>query len=262
MRSVRIGIIGHGALASRLIEQLRVAGDDVQLSGILVRSEAGLNRGAMFDTSLNAFLARSHDVVVECAGQAALRDYVLPILSAGVDLVPASIGALVDASLVKALRPCAALSGAKLRLPSGAMVGLDGLAAARHGGIDSVFYRGTMAPGTLVGFDAPADARALAFRGTAREAVARFPKNANLTGTIALVGIGFDRTEVELWTDPATTFNLHDLKVRGAFGDFDVRVRGVRISPASPSSRLVAGSLLQAALGSNYTVLTTPPGAS
>ncbi len=83
----------------------------------------------------------------------------------------------------------------------------------------------------------------------------RFPKNVNLTGTIALAGIGFDRTRVEVWVDPTATTNLHELHAEGAFGKFSVSINGVRIAPGSPSSRLVAGSLVQAALGSNYTSL-------
>ncbi|CPL41599.1 L-aspartate dehydrogenase [Bordetella pertussis] len=108
----------------------------------------------------------------------------------------------------------AAAAGARIRIPSGAMVGIDGLAAARHVG------------------------------------------NVNLTGTIALAGIGFDRTRVEMLIDPDATANVHELLARGEFGDFHARVSGLRISESSPSSRIVAGSLAQAALGSGFLALS------
>lgn len=137
------------------------------------------------------------------------------------------------------------------------MVGIDGLAAATLVGVESVVYRGTMAPGALQNY-ANGDAvltRTVAYRGTAREAVPKFPKNANLTGTIALAGVGFDRTRVELVVDPDVTASLHELEASGAFGHFIVRVSGNRISDSSPSSRIVAGSLVQAALGSGFSRL-------
>ncbi|CPL54796.1 L-aspartate dehydrogenase [Bordetella pertussis] len=86
--------------------------------------------------------------------------------------------------------------------------------------------------------------------------MARFPKNVNLTGTIALAGIGFDRTRVEMLIDPDATANVHELLARGEFGDFHARVSGLRISESSPSSRIVAGSLAQAALGSGFLALS------
>lgn len=55
--------------------------------------------------------------------------------------------------------------------------------------------------------------------------------------------------------DPGVKANVHELEACGAFGSFRVRVEGNRISEASPSSRIVAGSLVQAALGSGYTLL-------
>lgn len=139
-------------------------------------------------------------------------------------------------------------------LLSGAIPGIDGLVAARHVGIDSVLYRGTVPPQGLEGVGpVQGQDKVLVFRGTAREAVSRFPKNVNLTGTIALAGIGFDRTRVEVWVDPIAKTNLHELYAEGTFGKFSVSISGVRIAPGSPSSRLVTGSLVQAALGSNYT---------
>jgi aspartate dehydrogenase len=69
-----------------------------------------------------------------------------------------------------------------------------------------------------------------------------------VTATIALAGVGFERTEVELVVDPEAVDNRHEIAASGFFGTFAVTVQGRRISPSSPSSRLVAGSLLSAAV--------------
>lgn len=250
---IRVGLIGYGTLGQACAAHVAALGGACSISGVLVRA-SGIGRTGSLraSTDAEAFMGFGHDVVIECVGQQALRDHGVAVLARGVDLVPASVGALVDDSF----REAAQAGGSVVGLPGGAMVGIDGLAAARHSGIDEVLYRGTMPPHALKATGAAElRARTVVFEGTAREAVAKYPKNANLTGTIALTGAGFDRTRVELIVDPAVERNVHELRVKGAFGEFEVRVSGRRISDASPSSRLVAGSLVQAAAGSNFTKL-------
>lgn len=254
---LRIGVIGHGALAHELTAHLSRTGEAATIVGYLLRNGDRRGQTPGFYDNLEGLLRQAPQVVVECAGQAALAQYAQAIVDAGVHLVPASVGALADDTLRHALLAAARASGAQIRVPSGAMVGIDGLAAARHVGINSVLYRGTMPPTTLQGhYDGELPAAGLVFEGCARQAVQRFPKNANLTGTIALAGIGFEDTRVEMLVDPSLTANVHELMARGAFGDFHVTVKGIRISEQSPSSRIVAGSLAQAALGANFLLLS------
>jgi aspartate dehydrogenase len=62
------------------------------------------------------------------------------------------------------------------------------------------------------------------FRGSAREAVYRFPANANVAAISALAGIGFDRTNVELVADPNIGENCHHLTACGDFGALHIKV--------------------------------------
>lgn len=251
----RIGIIGYGALGKALEAHLESVSDGVEVVGYINSSRVVGNDGKHL-ASLDKLLETEPDVIVECAGQQVLSEHGLNVVRAGVDLVPASIGVLVHDQFRQELLAEARATGATVRMPSGAIVGIDGLAAARHGGLSDVLYRGTMPPVTLrAHYEGSLPESGLVFSGSAREAIALFPKNVNLTGTIALAGIGFDQTRVEMIVDPTLTANVHELFVKGEFGEFHVEVRGYRISDASPSSRIVAGSLAQAALGSNFTVL-------
>ncbi|MFC3340608.1 aspartate dehydrogenase [Paracandidimonas soli] len=255
-RRLRFGIVGYGALGQALTSHLAQHEELAEIVGYVVRDVSRFNGDGRFVAELDELLARKPDVVIECAGQQAMRQHALSIVRAGVDLVPASVGALVDDAWRRELLAAAHASGARIRIPTGAIVGIDGLAAARHVGIDSVVYRGTMPPSTLKAhYDGVLPEHGLVFEGTAREAVRLFPKNVNLAGTIALAGVGFEQTRVEMHVDPALTANVHELFVRGAFGEFHVRISGLRLSESSPSSRIVAGSLAQSALGSNFTVL-------
>src|SRR5262249_43997393 len=125
------------------------------------------------------------DIVVECAGHGALAMHGEAVLTAGVDLVVVSTGALADDALAQSLRRAA--RAARILIPAGAVGGIDALAAMRLGGLDSVRYRSIKPPAAWRG--TPAEkaidldriaAATVAYRGAAREAARLFPKNANV----------------------------------------------------------------------------------
>jgi aspartate dehydrogenase len=89
------------------------------------------------------------------------------------------------------------------------------------------------------------DQESVVFEGNARDAALQFPKNANVAATIALAGIGFEKTEVRIIADPALTQNVHVLEATGNFGTFTMTIAG-RPLPSNPkSSSLTAMSLLR-----------------
>jgi aspartate dehydrogenase len=182
------------------------------------------------------------DIVVEVAGHGALAQYGAAALQQGSDLVIASIGALADETLWQSLQQAA--TRAKILLPAGAVAGIDALAAARLGGLDSVRYSSRKPPASLS--DALAlDRESIVFEGNARDAALQFPKNANVAATIALAGIGFEKTEVRIIADPTLKQNVHVLEARGAFGSFSMTIAG-RPLPGNPkSSNLTAMSVLR-----------------
>lgn len=182
------------------------------------------------------------DMVVEVSGHAALLHYGVAALEQGSDLVIASVGALADERLWCDLQ--AAATRSRILLPAGALAGIDALAAARVGGLDTVRYASRKPPGSLSD-SLPTDRETLVFEGNAREAALKFPKNANVAATVALAGIGFEATEVTIIADPTIDQNIHILEASGAFGSFSMRIAG-RPLPGNPkSSSLTAMSLLR-----------------
>ena len=158
MVAKRVGIIGHGAI-TRILTSTLIANDPeglrVQIVGILVR-EARVSEtctaaevtapAARVVSSVPALLALKPTVVVECAGQDAVRQYGTAVLGGGADLMVISSGALADDSVRDALVAAAAAGGSRLSVPPGAIAGLDGLGALRMGGLDAVTYTSTKPP--------------------------------------------------------------------------------------------------------------------
>lgn len=197
-------------------------------------------------------VAERPDFALECAGHEAVRTSVVELLSRGIDTVIASVGALAEEGLPEKLERAASDGRAQLTLVPGAIGGIDALAAAGLGRLESVRYVGRKPPKAWLGTKAEerADLTALQgaatlFEGNAREAARLYPKNANVAAMIALAGIGFERTEVSLIADPAVTRNTHLVNARGAFGELQVLVSANPLAENPKTSELAALSVLR-----------------
>jgi aspartate dehydrogenase len=245
---MKVALIGFGAIGTALAHALRETEHPV--IGILgrVNSLDALRKkvpaGVPVVTNTNDLLALSPEVVVECAGHEALRVYGEAVLRARRTLVVSSVGALADRAVETSLRQAAA-TGGRLAIPSGAMGGLDALAAARHAGVDEVLYTSRKAPSAwrvtkaeeFVDLQSISSAEVF-YEGSARQAALDFPRNANVVAAVALAGIGFDLTRVRLMVDPDATGNRHLLEARGAFGEISASVLA-RTLPDNPKSSML-----------------------
>jgi aspartate dehydrogenase len=188
---------------------------------------------------------------VECAGHQALKETGEIVIHAGVGLLVASVGALADSVLEASLRRAAA-TGGRLMIPGGALGGIDALSAAREAGLESVEYSGRKAPAGWKGTAADdlidlanVTSASTFLKCDARTAALRFPQNANVVAAIALAGIGFEKTKVQLIVDPAASGNHHTFTARGAFGEISTSIRSITL-PSNPKTSVLAPfSLLQ-----------------
>lgn len=249
-----VALIGFGAIAQTLVDLLLADPDKAPSAlAVLVREGRVSDTNARLTDMVSdrpvrfrvisdpdRLLEDAPDVVVECAGHGAVAACGPDVLAAGTDLIVASVGALADDALMERLRAAARAGGSQVILPSGAIGGIDALAAARLAGITSVTYTGRKPPAAWAG--SPAEdvvdldglrEECVFFEGTARQAAAAYPKNANVAATLALAGIGMDRTRVRLVADPAAAANTHAYSVRSAAVDFDMTLAG-RPSPLNP----------------------------
>lgn len=255
-----IAIIGYGAIAEAVRAYL-VDRDDVKIGVVIARPGGDARARRIFGETIEIAhgldeVTTAVDLFVDCAGHSALRQHGADILVRGIDLITVSSGALADADLHAGLVAAARAGGAKLRVATGAIGGLDALGAASVGVLTEVTYRGRKPPRGWRG--SPAESRldldslteaTVHFRGNARDAALEYPKNANVAASVALAGVGFDDTKVELIADPGIDRNVHEVLARGDFGRFEFCIEGIALPGNPRSSAITAMSVVREILG-------------
>ena len=226
-----VGLIGCGGIAQDVLAALRASpANGVSIVGALARPGRGAAARAKLCEidvveALDDLLARDPMLVAEVAGQSAVAEHGDTILRRGIDCLVISVGALADPALLARLRSAAHDGNSHILLPAGAIGGIDAIAAMRVAGLTSVRYRSRKPPAAWRG--SPAERlvdldkltrRTVLYQGTAGEAALLYPQNANVAAAVALAGLGFDATEVELVADPDAPGNIHEIEAEGVAG--------------------------------------------
>ena len=260
-----VGIIGLGAIGRLVVDELVRTGA-AEVRAALVRSDFSAPGPAAIRlvNSVDALLATHPSVVLETAGQEAVRQYGVAVLGAGTDLMVISTGALADDETHQRLFEAARGAGSRMLLPVGAIAGTDGLIALRASGLQRVRYTSTKPPAAWRGTPAEelVDLASLGgptvfFEGSARDAARSYPKNANLAATVALAGLGLDDTEVALVADPAASGNSGRIDAAGVAGTLSVEAHGPAAATNPKTSAVTAFSMI-ASLQSLEATLVLP----
>jgi aspartate dehydrogenase len=235
---VRVAIAGLGAIGLKIAEALGAGLQGCVLGAVSARNLDGARvrlshlQHQVPVVAIDA-LEPLADLVVECAPAHLLAEIAEPFLRAGKKAIVLSCGALLQHdSLVDVARTC----GGQIIVPTGALIGLDAVAAAAEGEIRSVHMitrkpvRGLAGAPYLIenkidieGIKEPL----LLFKGTARAAAAGFPANLNVAVALSLAGIGPDRTTLEIWADPALERNTHRIDVDADSARFSMAIENI-----------------------------------
>ena len=223
-KQLTVGIGGLGAIGAHLARALDAGVEGLRLVAVAARDQEKAARtiaGFRDRPALVSLpeLADHADVVVEAAPAAVFEQIATAAIARGRIFVPSSVGALLPRmQLVDQARA----AGARIIVPTGALLGLDAVRAAAEGTVQSVTIETRKPPRGLEG--APyliankIDVLAITtptriFQGNAFDAAQGFPANVNVAAALALAGIGPQRTMVEIWADPGVTRNTHTIRV-------------------------------------------------
>jgi aspartate dehydrogenase len=259
-----VAIAGLGAIGLPVAKALDAGIDGLTLVAVSARDReraadklAGLRRPV--PVLGLAELAERADVVVESIPAASFAEVAEPAIERGRIFMPLSVGVLLfRMDLVERARE----TGARILVPTGALLGLDAVRAAAEGRLDSVTMVTRKPPRGLKGaphvleqgidLDAIAEPTCV-FRGNAFAAAKGFPANLNVGVALSLAGIGPERTEIEIWADPTVSRNTHRIKVDGDAARFELLIEGVPTEENPATGKLTPLSVIAALRG-----LTSP----
>lgn len=256
--SMRLGIGGLGAIG--LAVASRVAAGDIPgltLAAVSARDQAKARdriAGLAMQPKLVSLagLADEADVVLESIPAAHFAEIAEPAIAKGRVFMPLSVGQLLGhMHLIESAKA----TGARIVVPTGALLGLDAVRAVAEGHVESVRIITRKPPNGLAG--APylrergismQDVRepTRVFSGSARQAISGFPANVNVAVALSLAGIGPDRTTVEIWADPTVTRNTHTIEVKSDSSDFTMTIANIPSAENPATGKVTALSAIAA----------------
>ncbi|MCA8929160.1 MAG: aspartate dehydrogenase [Alphaproteobacteria bacterium] len=199
------------------------------------------------------------DVVLEAAPAVVFEAIAAPAIEAGRIFLPTSVGALLPR---RPLVERAAETGARIIVPTGALLGLDAVRAAAEGTIHTVAMVTRKPPRGLVG--APylvenaisvegLSAPKLVFEGSVRAGAAGFPANVNVAAALSLACAGPrladfdtwpDRITLQIWADPGVDRNTHHITVDSDSARFSLDIATIPTEENPRTGKITALSVI------------------
>ncbi|MGI9373977.1 MAG: aspartate dehydrogenase [Hyphomicrobiales bacterium] len=254
--SLRLGIAGLGTIGLDVAKRV----NDGAVQNMHVAAVSGRDK-AKAEGNIAGFspipkiveideLASHCDVIVECAPKPLFPALASSAVEAGCIFIPLSVGALLEnMDLVERANK----TGARIMVPTGALIGLDAVKAASVSEVHSIKITTRKPPAGLRG--APhivnneidiehLEGALKVFSGSAREAAIGFPNNVNVAAALALAGIGPERTQVEVWADPGVSRNIHSIDVKAEASNFSMSIENVPSEENPPTGKITSLSTL------------------
>lgn len=234
---MKVAIAGLGAIGLKLAAALDAGVPGLELVAVAARDHAKATanlKGFRNPPRVVPIAALAEaDIVVEAAPAAVFEEIARAAIGRGRIFIPSSVGALLPRmQLVEEAKR----TGARIVVPTGALLGLDAVRAAAEGKVASVTIETRKPPRGLAGapyldqhgIDVASITQARrVFKGNAFDAAAGFPANVNVAAALALAGIGPERTMVEIWADPAVTRNTHTIRVEAEAARLTMTIENV-----------------------------------
>lgn len=249
---LKVGVAGLGAVGREVAKRLAAGIPGLRLAAISARDHEKARR-IIPDEAVKILdakgLAETCDIIVEGLPPAEFRNFAEPAIDRGRIFVPLSVGKLLENwDLVERARE----RGARILVPTGALLGLDAVRAAAEGTIHSVTMVTRKPPEGLAGAAYLVERNISVenlkeplkvFDGSAREGARGFPANVNVAAALSLAGIGPDKTTLQIWADPTVSRNTHRIDVDADTVRFSMTIENVP-SENPRTGRVVALSVV------------------
>lgn len=249
---IRVGILGCGAIGSRIAKSIKHECDNQAtvsaLFDINPSKSANLQKSIPHKNIVcHTYheLLNSCDLLVEAVNAPDTFSLVRQAILANKDVLVMSVGKFIDGEAVLKL---AQKHGVRFLIPSGAIAGIDAIKAASLGKIHTITLT-TRKP--VYGFADNAYVQArrinlsqikketILFEGTVKEAVKCFPQNINVAATIALASSAKEKIKIRISTSPDFKVNSHEIEVTGEFGRLVTKTENV-VCPDNPKTSYLA----------------------
>ncbi|MBB3898624.1 aspartate dehydrogenase [Roseococcus suduntuyensis] len=264
-RTLTVGIAGLGAIGLHLARALDAGVEGLSLHSVAARdhdkARANLSGFRKMPAITDLAGLAEADIVVEAAPASIFEEVAKAAIAKGRIFVPSSCGALLPRMhLVEEARR----TGARIIVPTGALLGLDAVRAAAEGDVASVTIETRKPPRGLVGAPyleqhkidvlAVTDEKKLVFKGNAFDAAQGFPANVNVAAALALAGIGPRKTMIEIWADPHVTRNTHTIRVEAASARLTMTIENVPSEENPRTGKITPLSILACLRGLTSTL--------
>jgi len=252
----RVGIVGCGAIGSHVARAIDCGEIKAVMSGLCDMDAAAVEKlSCSLKTAPSAVcveeLVASSDIIIECAAGSAVAKLAELCAARGVTLVVMSVGGLKPEHFALFEN-----SPAVLHIPSGAVAGVDGILACAGGQVTSISLTTRKPPQGLKGAAALDEMGVsldglteplVVFEGPPSEAIKKFPKNINVSTTLALASGAGDSMTVRIVADPAIDTNIHEVRLESPYVNLFVKLEN-RPSPDNPKTSALAFMSAVAAL--------------
>ncbi len=257
-RKLKIGIIGCGAIGSRIANSIRTdLKNDYALSALFDVNQETLADFAK-KPSLKKLIKKtitqtikSADIIVETTSAKNIRPFIKEALNAKKSVLSVNVGKLLNAQDLFRL---AKRNHCQLLMPSGAIAGIDAIKAASLVKIKKITLT-TRKPTkglkdnpylTKKGIDVTKIKKEITlFKGNVDQAVKAFPRNINVAATLALACGDKKKLTIQIITSPAFKHNSHEVTLEGDFGTMTSTTHNVTCPDNPKSSYLAVLSSIQ-----------------
>ena len=241
---MKVGIIGCGAIANIIASNIVSEDNNIDIKYFYDNDVERAENLASFANGVAILnledMLDKVDLVLECASPDSVKEHAPKVLSHGVDMIIMSIGAFMDKGFYSKINTICKQKGSKVHLPSGAVVGLDGIKAVADFNLEEVNLVTRKSPKSL---GKNIDKQEVLFEGKASQAVKEFPLNINVAATISLACN--QDINVKIIVDPDVDRNVHEITAKGEFGEFKTTTKNYPCSANPKTSMLAALSAIK-----------------